>query len=255
MRFTFDTALSTAWAAVKLNYGLLLGCTAVVVAIQVGLGVFYTVLNTIDPVVTQIVQGVVVVFFALALGTGVTWFGLQVVRGRKPSISAVFAGFTKYVPVTGIGLMLYVILGIGSAVVAGVIYGVGLLVHAGMSAPDSWLAELGVEALIFVLAVTVLCFIVGLRCAFAGLICLDPERSEEGVLACLGASWRATGPVYWRLLGFYLFLSLIVVVSFIALCLPLFFLGVPIALTGVGAAYHLIFTPEVEIQITDTTSV
>ena len=194
------------------------------------------------------IQIVVGVFFGLAFGAGVSWFGVQIVRGRKPPISTLFAGFTKYLPVTGVGLVMYIILGVGAAVIAGVIFGVGLLVSSSMSTPDTWFMTFGIELIIFILATVVFIFMVGLRLAFAALICLDPERSEEGVWACLGASWRETGPDYWPLLGFYLFVTLLVVVSLIALCLPLFFLGIPILLTGMGAAYHLIFTPDVKIH-------
>jgi hypothetical protein len=244
MKMCFNTALSMAWNAVKLNYGLMLGGAAIFMLVQVVISILNAVAQSSSLTTSLFIQLVVGVFFGVAFGTGVSWFGVLVVRGKKPSVSALFSGFTKYWSVTGIGVVIYLVMGIGGAVIAGVIFGVGSLMNADVSASVSWF----IPVILFSIAAVIFCFVVVFRLIFAGTICLDPERKETRICSCLKASWRGTGPVYWPILGFYLFLMLLIIISAVALCLPLFFLGIPIMLTGIGATYHLTFTPNVAIE-------
>jgi len=86
----------------------------------------------------------------------------------------------------------------------------------------------------------VLMVTIGVRLSLATLACLDPLNGGLGVVESLGASWRMVRPVARRLLLLYILTGLIVLGTFLMLLLGAFFLGYPLMLTTIGAAYCMI---------------
>lgn len=239
MEFTVEKAFSRGWQVFKSNYGFLLGASCLFLLIHGVVGV-------IDDVIidNSWASAAILALFTMPFSVGFGWVGVRCARVRgqvvedRPGMSALFAGFGRYLPIVGIGIIGYVCT-IGSLQGLGFITGNSL---SFLGADGNWLMpNIGPGFAVALIVWFIFAVWISVRWMFPDVICIDPRQRDKGVMASLGGSWRATGPIFWPLLGLMVCLALIGLVSFILLVLPFIFFGMPLIMAIHGAAYTLIF--------------
>jgi hypothetical protein len=238
MPFSFGEAFSQGSNTFKTRYGSLLGATAVFILVMIGIGIAQLVLDTVfghadsnDPTLSDLL---ITVFVSNVFGPGLFLYAVQLHRGQSPGLGTLFAGFSRYWPMVGIGVLVSLIFG-GIALGMAFFAGLGFAVSSIGSAPD---LSLGAGFAIAVLVAVCLSLFFATRLAFVSVLCIDPER-QYGVTESFAASWRMTGPIFWPLLGLIIVLSLILTASLLLLVLPVIFVGIPLFTVVLAAAYQL----------------
>ena len=215
MNFTIGNAFSQGWRAMKENYGALLGASLVYSVIEMALG-FVPILG---PLAGLIITGPLV--------AGWMYMGVRAFRGRT-EFGDLFIGFRKFGETLGIyWLMVLVALG------AGIPLGIGVAVGAaaGIEGPGLGVALIGgvVSLVIYI--------VFAVRFAFSWQVCLD---TQLGVTGSMGRSWKLTQPHLWGLIGLFLCVGLMYIGLLLMCLLPGIFLGMPLTVTVIGAAYCLV---------------
>jgi hypothetical protein len=154
-------------------------------------------------------------------------------------MGTLFAGFRRYWPLVGIGVLLMLIF-MAPVVVAALFLGFGALFLGGTSAA---LPAITVTAILVGLVLICIFIMLYTKLIFASLLCIDP-RTRLGVCESISTSWRMTGPDFWPLLGLIIVMGLILIGTSILLVLPLFFVGIPLCLAITVSAYELIMSEQ-----------
>jgi hypothetical protein len=150
-------------------------------------------------------------------------------------MSTLFAGFKRYWPLVGLGVLVTLIF-VSPILIAAIFLGFTAIMTGDSSAA---MPAITVTAIVAGLVVFCLIIFLATRLFFTSLLCIDP-RTRLGVGASIATSWRMTGPVFWPLLGLIIVMGLILIGTTIVLVLPLFFVGIPLCLAITAAAYELI---------------
>ncbi|MDP7087819.1 MAG: hypothetical protein QF360_09370 [Phycisphaerales bacterium] len=236
MSFSFSAAFEQGSNTFKTRYGALLGAVVVFILVMLGAGIVQAIVNAAFGLGYEhdsmtIPDLLITIFFSNVFGPGIFLMAVQLHRGESPGMGTLFAGFSRYWPLVGIGVLLSLIFG---AIAIGVAFfaGVGMLT----SSADG--LALGGGFVIAVLVGLCLSLFFMTRLAFVGILCIDPQR-QLGVADSFATSWRMTGPIFWPLLGLIIVLSLILIVSIALLVLPVVFIGAPLFLAVLSAAYQL----------------
>ncbi len=236
MSFSFSAAFEQGSNTFKTRYGALLGAVVVFILVMLGAGIVQAIVNAAFGLGYEhdsmtIPDLLITIFFSNVFGPGIFLMAVQLHRGESPGMGTLFAGFSRYWPLVGIGVLLSLISG---AIAIGVAFfaGVGTLT----SSADG--LALGGGFVIAVLVGLCLSLFFMTRLAFVGILCIDPQR-QLGVADSFATSWRMTGPIFWPLLGLIIVLSLILIVSIALLVLPVVFIGAPLFLAVLSAAYQL----------------
>ena len=236
MSFSFSAAFEQGSNTFKTRYGALLGAVVVFILVMLGAGIVQAIVNAAFGLGYEhdsmtIPDLLITIFFSNVFGPGIFLMAVQLHRGESPGMGTLFAGFSRYWPLVGIGVLLSLIFG---AIAIGVAFfaGVGMLT----SSADG--LALGGGFVIAVLVGLCLSLFFMTRLAFVGILCIDPQR-QLGVADSFATSWRMTGPIFWPLLGLIIVLSLILIVSVALLVLPVVFIGAPLFLAVLSAAYQL----------------
>ena len=236
MSFSFSAAFEQGSNTFKTRYGALLGAVVVFILVMLGAGIVQAIVNAAFGLGYEhdsmtIPDLLITIFFSNVFGPGIFLMAVQLHRGESPGMGTLFAGFSRYWPLVGIGVLLSLIFG---AIAIGVAFfaGVGMLT----SSADG--LALGGGFVIAVLVGLCLSLFFMTRLAFVGILCIDPKR-QLGVADNFATSWRMTGPIFWPLLGLIIVLSLILIVSIALLVLPAVFIGAPLFLAVLSAAYQL----------------
>ncbi len=236
MSFSFSAAFEQGSNTFKTRYGALLGAVVVFILVMLGAGIVQAIVNAAFGLGYEhdsmtIPDLLITIFFSNVFGPGIFLMAVQLHRGESPGMGTLFAGFSRYWPLVGIGVLLSLIFG---AIAIGVAFfaGVGMLT----SSADG--LALGGGFVIAVLVGLCLSLFFMTRLAFVGILCIDPQR-QLGVADSFATSWRMTGPIFWPLLGLIIVLSLIFIVSAVLLVLPAVFIGAPLFLAVLSAAYQL----------------
>ena len=236
MSFSFSAAFEQGSNTFKTRYGALLGAVVVFILVMLGAGIVQAIVNAAFGLGYEhdsmtIPDLLITIFFSNVFGPGIFLMAVQLHRGESPGMGTLFAGFSRYWPLVGIGVLLSLIFG---AIAIGVAFfaGVGMLT----SSADG--LALGGGFVIAVLVSLCLSLFFMTRLAFVGILCIDPQR-QLGVADSFATSWRMTGPIFWPLLGLIIVLSLILIVSIALLVLPVVFIGAPLFLAVLSAAYQL----------------
>ena len=236
MSFSFSAAFEQGSNTFKTRYGALLGAVVVFILVMLGAGIVQAIVNAAFGLGYEhdsmtIPDLLITIFFSNVFTVGIYLMAVQLHRGESPGMGTLFAGFSRYWPLVGIGVLLSLIFG---AIAIGVAFfaGVGMLT----SSADG--LALGGGFVIAVLVGLCLSLFFMTRLAFVGILCIDPQR-QLGVADSFATSWRMTGPIFWPLLGLIIVLSLIFIVSAVLLVLPAVFIGAPLFLAVLSAAYQL----------------
>lgn len=239
MQFTFNAAFAKGSSLFKSRYGSLLGATVVFMLVLVGAGLVASIAAKVLGIETDAngqswLSQLITIFFTNPFGVGLVLIALLHLRAESPGMSTLFAGFKRYWPLVGIGVLLMltcvVPLGAGALVVW------FTAVQVGGFEENSF----AILAVMIVTGLVVFCVLIvlGTRLAFTSLLCIDP-RTRLGLGASFATSWRMTGPIFWPLLGLNIVMGLILIGTTILLILPLFFVGIPLCISVFSAAYEL----------------
>jgi hypothetical protein len=250
MQFTFDAAFAKGMALFKSRYGGLLAATLVFILVLLGVGLVKGLVNTVlgvDPNHTSptATDHLIDIFFTVPLTAGILLITLLHLRGESPAMGTLFAGFRRYWPLVGIGVLLMLIF-VGPIVVAALFLGFGALIMGGTSA-----AAPAITVTAILVGLVLICILIMLytKLIFASLLCIDP-RTRLGVCDSIATSWRMTGPVFWPLLGLIIVMGLILIGTIIVLVLPVFFVGIPLCLAITVSAYELVMSEQETAEMT-----
>ena len=244
MQFTFDAAFAKGGSLFKSRYGGLLSATIVFILVLVGAGIVKLLVNKflgVDPDrnTPTGTDHLIDIFFTNPFGAGILLIALLHLRGESPAMGTLFAGFRRYWPLVGIGVLMTLIFA-APIVVAALILGFGVLLTGDTSAA---VPAITVTAILVVLVLICIVILLSTKLIFSSLLCIDP-RTRLGVCDSIATSWRMTGPVFWPLLGLIIVMGLILIGTMIVLVLPLFFVGIPLCLAITVSAYELIMSEQ-----------
>ena len=241
--YSFSNSISLGWQILKDNYWpLVLSCFVAMVIIGVG--------GTIAGLV-PFGSAVFSIFVTTPLSVGLWWWTVLASRGEKPTVNKIFSVFSdKYLTVVGISFVIVIIfyaLMFGAIFVGGLIAGVSILAiltaSEQASAGDFESIALG-ALLVPVIFATIIGTLLGLfsyaRLAWAPLIAMDPEEKATNFGECMGRSWNMTAGNWFSIFFLFVFLSIVMFVSFLLLCVGLFFLGIPLYVAAAASAYILL---------------
>ena len=197
MQFTFEAAFAKGMALFKSRYGGLLAATLVFILLLVGVGLAKALVNSVlgaDPDQTSATptDHLIDIFISVPLTAGIFLIALQHLRGESPAMGTLFAGFRRYWPLVGIGVLLMLIF-MAPVVVAALFLGFGFLFIGGTSAA---VPAITVTAILVGLVLICIFIMLYTKLIFASLLCIDP-RTRLGVCESISTSWRMTGPDFW----------------------------------------------------------
>ena len=189
------------------------------------------------------------ILVATPVSVGLSWWAVLASRGEKPPMNKIFAAFSdKYVSVVSISfivvLIFYAIL-FGAILVGGAIGGASFAIIYAASEQAQAFEDIALG----VMLVPVICaFIIGgllglfafARLMWAALIAMDPEEEATGIGECIGRCWRMTAQSWFSIFFLILLLSIIMMLSFLLLCVGYFFLGLPLYVACTTGAYILL---------------
>lgn len=227
---SLNEVMSAGHKVMAANYGVLLGCTLLLMLLNFGLGMVTGIVDmvivgpnaVINPASTL---GQILVGTPLAIGPGM----LAAMRFRDGSgdINTLFIGFTRYGPVILIALL--------TALVSWVLtFTVGMSMYAfiSMRTPVGYV----LAAIVVIVALCIMVYLY-VRFWFGSLVCVDPKGPRPGAIESLATSWRMTAGRVGPLLVIGIVLGLVVFLTFIALLLPGVFYGMPLMFAVTGVLY------------------
>ena len=191
------------------------------------------------------------IFVSTPIAVGLSWWVVLASRGEKPPMNKIFAAFSdKYVSVVGISFIVVLIfyaIFFGAILVGAAIGGASFAViyAASEQAQAGKFEEIALGAML----VPVICaFIIGgvlglfafVRLMWAALIAIDPEEKATGIGECIGRCWKMTAQSWFSIFFLILFLAIIMMLSFLLLCVGYFLLGLPLYVAGSTGAYILL---------------
>lgn len=173
---------------------------------------------------------------------GLMYVGVRCARApmrgeRKPSIDDLFEGFRCYpvVVLTG-GLRVLLTFGLSLLQVLGF-----LMIDRGFSGGGGVSAmALLIAGVLVTASVWIAMLVLTIRLSLAEVLAMDTRirgNAPPGALDALWLSWRATGPVFWPLLGASVVVVLLAAASMLALCVGIVVFGLPLAAACFGVAY------------------
>ncbi len=225
-------ALSQGWRVMSTHYGVLLGATLIYFAIEAAIGV-----GGVVPC-AGVLLSIASLLISPVLAAGWSFMGVMAYRGRPLRVADLFCGFNRIAHVFGIAMLQAAII-LGCLLPAGVAIGIAAFL-LGAAAPTDDAAMTGgiVIGVAGGLVSLVACVYVGLRLMFSTQVCLE---TGLGIGDSMRRSWRGTQRFLGKLLLLTLVLSLISIATAALCVLPYFFLGLPLMIAVMGAAYGMVF--------------
>lgn len=242
MPFRFSTALNQGFSTFKCRYSSLLGGAALFIVITIGVALVQHTINEALGLDTTNQQQtapdlLITLFFTNVFASGILLLALLLHRGHSSPLSTLFAGFSRYWAMVGIGVLIYlIVLSIVLITIASIAGLYFVTANVASTAASSAVFGPGM-ALIILGGIAVLLFFIT-RLLFAGLLCIDPT-TEYGITKSLSTSWRMTKPIFWPLLGLLIVTIVIFCLSFLVFILPAIFFGTPLLIAVFAAAYDL----------------
>ena len=215
-QFSVGTSFSEGWRVMKANYGVLLGASLVYLLIAIGMGI----IPCIGPVASF--------FISPPLVAGWVYMGVKAYRGNV-EFRDLFSGFQRYASTLGIYWLLVLIM-LPAMIPAGIGFGIGMAIDPDFEGPAIAAVALGG------IATLLLALFLGVRLGFSMVICLDQDL---GAIESIGRSWKMTAPWMGTLIGLSICMGILQLVLMLLLYLPSIFLGMPLGLSIMGAAYCL----------------
>ncbi|GJQ28231.1 MAG: hypothetical protein HBSAPP03_01150 [Phycisphaerae bacterium] len=228
--FSIGDAFSVGWATLKDNYGVLLGASILCMLVYFG----GSIIGGLVPIVGSFVG-----IFLAPLWVSLTFVFVRAVRGHQVAASEFFP--LLKVPYWSLVVIQLLVGVLGMVVALPMIIVIVILAIAGGAAG-------GGAASGALIAVAVLCVIVTMiammyiqaRLGFSGLLFMDAPPGTLEIIESVKLSWKRTRDFAWPLVGLAILLALISLGTFVLLVVPLFLLGIPLALAATAAAYDMI---------------
>jgi hypothetical protein len=229
-QFSIGDTFGLAWGAFRDRYGIILGSTLLWFLITMAVGFVASILDIFVVVASQLTN----VFFGIPFGVGASFIGLLCVRGQFAEIGDLFVGFRRYWALVGTGLL------VGLIIIAASLPGIAFVVAGSVLLSRQPGNGPGIMLIAGVVLVTVAALVLGSRLAFATLMCVDPRAERPGPITAIKKTWLATGPHMLGIIGLFIVLGAMTLVSMLLLCLPYFFVGMPLLGVTMAAAYELL---------------
>jgi hypothetical protein len=230
--FTIGDSFSAGWAALKANYWRLLGAMLLVGVTSIATSFVLQLLPVIGAVLDQIAS-----LFLAPFAVSLVYTNVRAVRGENPNALLFFSdAWPRYWGLVGVTVLTWLIMVGVMLPFALIAVLAGVLGASGGGALTIFL----VIAFVLLVAIPLLLYLQA-RLSFAGVLYMDAPPGRLGVIDSITLSWRRTAPFAWALVGLHLLLAIIVLGSFLLLFLPAIFLGFPILLACIAAAYTQIF--------------
>lgn len=219
-------AFGLGWRTLWSNYGVILGSALLAVLAQF--------IGSMVPMI-GFLAGI-----ALApLSTAAAYQVVRVLKGERPGVGDIFQVFgPRYLGLVVINFLVGLIMLVG-------------VVPAGLSIVMVALAASSGETALVVVAVAVGsvvaigAMLVGtylyMRASFAGLLYMEAPVGSLDMIKAIGVSWNQTRGHGMSLLGMSLLVWLLSVGSVLLLIVGVFLIGVPLAVSVMGAAYVMLF--------------
>ncbi|MCW5777401.1 MAG: hypothetical protein KIS87_13275 [Phycisphaeraceae bacterium] len=230
--YSFGAAFEAGWSIFKGYYGLLICATLAYLAYSLVSGMIgWTLEQSIgfDPL------GMLSPFLLdMHVHVGMLMLVVGLVRGASGGFGDVFHGFRRYGQVLLITLIYYVVIFLVSLPLLIVV--VATVFTSQGSSPG---AALGL--ILAVIVVLPACAFFATR-LYPGIVLIaDPRARHLNLSECISLGWRMTGNMVWlSLIGLWIVLGVMVLISFLLLILPGIFFGMPLSIAVMGAAYSLL---------------
>jgi len=242
MPFSFKTAFKQGFSTFKCSYSSLLGGAALFIVITLGVALVQYTINEALGLDTSNQQKtapdlLIALFFTNVFVSGTLLLGLLLHRGQPSPLSTLFAGFSRYWAMVGIGFCIGLIV-VGSVIITIAFISWLTIVMENVASTAASSAAFGPGIALIILGGIALLFFFITRLFFAGLLCIDPT-TQYGITKSISTSWRMTKPIFWPLLGLLIVLILIFCLSFLVFILPAIFFAAPLLMAVLAAAYDL----------------
>lgn len=239
--FTIGNAMRVGWDGFKSRYGLLLGCLVLYYLMQFGTEIVAGILSLVT--ILPLASWAANIFLYPLLGIGLFNVGYRVVRGRPAEVSTLFSGFTRYWPVVGASLLVFIATLILMVPAFMAMVAIGLFFFSTGGGPGSSGAGSATFFIAFaaamVLLVVVPMLLVYPRLVYAPMIAFDTEYRTTGAADAIRIAWRMTGRpgVRSTIIGLWVTMLGILLACTILLILPVLLVALPLGIAVYGASY------------------
>ncbi len=184
----------------------------------------------------------------IPLYAGMLWMGLRAARGQTPEIRDILRGFRRFPSVLGTVLLTYVIVLVPIALAVAVggaiaFWGVGIETFEDgidLSDFDNYSKAALAGGAAWALVCIVVAYWIVIRLSLAMFVVIDESLGARGPLQSIELSWRITRQRALSLLGLFITIGLMLIATYLCCCLPVIFVGCPLALVMGGLAYNML---------------
>ncbi len=238
-------AIGGGWKVLSSNYGLLLGCVAVLVGLQLAANIAQAIFQgtiggggmgattlSISGTGFSMVFGILVIF---PLSIGLFLVGAEAARGR-PNFNNLWQPFRRIFSL----IVAYLLVLVLSAVVAIPLIVAAVLLIGGAGTSNSGSAAMIVGGILAILLFLIPVMWITARLSPTFLLLVDPEHRGLTIGGAIRHSWTITSGSAVRIILIGLLTGLIVAATFLACFLPGILLGYPLAAGIYGVAYCML---------------
>jgi uncharacterized membrane protein len=230
---TVSNILSLSHRLYTARWGLIVGAFALAIVLQWIIGAITGLIDIAifgQDLIVSPINLLAQILFSTPLLVGALYVAVRVYRNEPATIGDVWIGFSKWLPVVAVGLLVQLAV-YGAMVPIGI--AIGILAGAGGGPAMAALAVL------LAIGLLVLAVWLSIRLYFATMLCADPAGPNLGVIESITTSWRITSGHAWTLFVVAVVLGLLAMVSLLLLIVPFFLYGGPVLVCGGAAAYAL----------------
>jgi hypothetical protein len=186
----------------------------------------------------------------LPLSVGVFLIAIRIARGESPGVMDIFHGYRRLPAQWGAVILQYLAsmpLYAGAAlllVLATVLFVFPSTLQETAPAVQVGAAVVGVVLIVLSLPVFVVATWIAVRMTFCVLAVADPAMGRLGPIAAVGSAWRISKGHVFQLVGLFVIMFLVAMVTALCCLVPLFVIGLPTIFALVAAAWLLIMRRE-----------
>ncbi|MBX9736215.1 MAG: hypothetical protein K2X32_04755 [Phycisphaerales bacterium] len=243
--YSFQGALSIGFASFQKHYVTLLLTSLAYFGVMVIGNVIQYGLDYMAAPLGSLLNLVYSVLVTAPFMVGALFVGVRAARGQSASVEDLRVVLPRFWSLVGYVLLLYlisIVVMLPIAIVGGLVVfaAAGAAGGGGGGGGAALTGVFGLVLLIGIVAMLAMTF-VSLR-LYAGMFRLvDPALPAIGVFDALKYSWNLTAGLVWlSLLGLSLTVGILTILSFCLLVVGVFFLGLPLFISVIGAAYAML---------------
>ncbi|HZW07979.1 MAG TPA: hypothetical protein VFF65_12725 [Phycisphaerales bacterium] len=233
--YTFEGAWSAGLAVFKTNYPMLLAAGAILVGVQVVASIIQAALEQVEPCLASFWSLGISLGVSIPLGVSNFLIGARAARGGKVELADLLLGYRR------LGWLILWTLAFGVAAVIALIPGVLVVMAVASSAGQDAALIAGIALAVLVYLPLFIYF--GTRLYFVLPILVDPAIPKLSLGDAVKASWSLTRTSWLSLFALGFVVGLLLVATILLLCVGVIFLGYPVYLSVIGAAYAMTVAP------------